>query len=342
MLAHYHSGRQDDALRAYQDARRALAELGLDPSPQLQDLESRILRHEVPRPRLAAPDVDDAHFEEVVAAMLSGRLVPVIGADTASLGEELAHRFGYVDDVRDLARVAQFVALTKGSGPLHDELRLLLDASASPTGLHRFFASLPPLLRDRGVAHPLLVTTSYDLALEQALLDAGEEFDVVAYIAAGRDRGRFCHRRPDGATVVIDHPNTYATELSLDRRTVVLKLHGGVAAEDEVVVTEDDYIGYLTHGDVASAIPVALAAKLRRSHFLFLGFGLRDWSLRLVLDRMWGGAAPAYRSWSVVPEAQPLERQFWRARDVDLLELPLDDYGGALARYLGIAEEAAA
>jgi DNA-binding SARP family transcriptional activator len=342
MLAHYHSGRQDDALRAYQDARRALAELGLDPSPQLQELEARILRHEVPRPRLAAPEIDDAHFEEVVAAMLAGRLVPVLGADTAALGEELAARFGFGEEAPDLTRVAQFVALTKGSGPLHDELHALLDATAAPTPLHRFLAAAPTVLRERGVSHQLLVTAAYDLALEQALLDAGEEFDVVAYIPAGRDRGRFCHREPNGATHVIDVPNTYATELSLERRTIVLKLQGGLDRGADVVVTEDDFIGYLAQGDVSSAIPVALAARLRRSHFLFLGYGMREWSLRLVLDRMWGGEAPAYRSWAVVPEAQPLERQFWRTRDVDLLELPLDEYGNALARYLGTGAEAAA
>src|SRR5207249_2957150 len=93
-----------------------------------------------------------------------------------------------------------------------------------------FFASLPPLLRERGLPHQLLVTSSYDLALEQAFLDAGEEFDVVYYIAAGRNRGRFCHVEPDGRARVIDLPNTYATELSLERRTVILKLHGGVDA----------------------------------------------------------------------------------------------------------------
>jgi hypothetical protein len=339
MLAHYHSGRQDDALRVFDDVRHALAEIGLEPSPQLKELQLKILRHEVPRPRAARPEADDAHFEQVVAAVLSGRLVPVLGADTALIGVELATRFAYPDEGRDLARVAQFVSLTQGSGPLHDELRALLDATGGPTALHRCFAALPQLLRDRGLPHQLLVTTSYDLALEQALLEAGEQFDVVAYIAGGRDRGRFSHRAPDGTTTVIDVPNTYATELSLAERTVVLKLHGGLEPDDAVVLTEDDYIGYLSHGDVAGAIPVALAAKLRRSHFLFLGYGMREWSLRLVLDRMWGGDVPSYRSWAVVPEAQPLEQQFWRTRGIDLLELPLPDYGAALARYLGVEEE---
>jgi predicted ATPase/DNA-binding SARP family transcriptional activator len=46
MLALYRSGRQSEALRAYQDARRILGELGLEPASALADLERAILRHD--------------------------------------------------------------------------------------------------------------------------------------------------------------------------------------------------------------------------------------------------------------------------------------------------------
>ena len=53
MLALYRSGRQADALAAYQDGRRTLVgELGLEPSRELQDLEKAILIHD---PALDAP-----------------------------------------------------------------------------------------------------------------------------------------------------------------------------------------------------------------------------------------------------------------------------------------------
>jgi hypothetical protein len=35
-------------------------------------------------------------------------------------------------------------------------------------------------------------------------------------------------------------------------------------------------------------------------------------------------------------EARPLEREFWRQHDVDLLEQPLEDYVDALGSYVGV------
>jgi DNA-binding SARP family transcriptional activator len=343
MLALYRSGRQAEALQIYHDTRRVLVdELGIEPSPTLQQLHGSILRQD---PRLeegqpVAPAAED-RIKDVVETMLAGRLVPVLGADVVDLTLRLAERFEYPTNGGALPQVAQYIAVMKGSGPLYDELHALLDPELQPTVLHRFFAALPPLLRERGAPHQLIVTTSYDLALERAFLDAGEEFDVVSYLAAGRNRGKFCHVAPDGTGTLIEVPNTYATELSLDRRTIILKLHGqvGRSAEERewesFVVTEDDYIEYLAQSEVASVVPVALGAKLRRSHFLFLGYTMADWNLRLLLHRLWGDQPLSYRSWAVQPEPMPIEREFWRRRDVDVLEIPLERYIMALARQAG-------
>jgi DNA-binding SARP family transcriptional activator len=343
MLALYRSGRQAEALQVYHDARRTLVdELGIEPSAALQQLHGAMLRHD-PQLELdggrAGPAVDPVG--EVVETLLGGRLVPVLGADVAELAAHLCTRFEYPHEASELPRVAQYVSVMMGAGPLHDELHVLLNEETRPTVVHRFFASLPPLLRERGAPHQLIVTTSYDLALERAFLDAGEEFDVVSYIAAGRNRGRFCHIGPQGEGTLIERPNEYATELSLERRTIILKLHGQVDSTtdrlwESFVVTEDDYIGYLAQNEVASVVPVALAAKLRRSHFLFLGYTMGDWNLRLLLYRLWGDQPLSYRSWAVQEEAKAFELEFWRRHDVNVIDVLLEEYVRELARHVGV------
>jgi DNA-binding SARP family transcriptional activator len=327
MLALSRSGRQAEALEVYRAGRKTLIDtLGIEPSPLLQQLHGSILRQEAPPPGEGTTPAPE-HFEEVGTLLLAGRVTIVVGGDAEPLATELARRFGLDGEPAELPRVAQAIATLNGAGPLYDTLHALVEADGVPAPLHRFLAALPAKLRERGAGHPLLVTTGYELALEQALEEAGEEFDSVCYIASGPHRGSFCHVSPGGIATPIERPNAYA-ELSLEQRTVVLHLQGRLDASpgrawESFAVTEDDFIHY---GDVAGRLPVALAARLRRSHLLLLGYTLSDWTLRVVLERLWGEEPLGYTSWSVHAGATPLEREFWRRRNVEVVDMAPAEY----------------
>ena len=325
MLALYRSGRQAEALDVYHDARKTLSdELGLDPGPRLQQLYASILRQEsvLTPTRSESPPTD--HFAEIAEAMLAGRVVAVVGAgaNQAPDGQRsipgldeiaayLADAFGSPPEHRDLARVSEYVELMRGVGPLYDELHDLLNRDFEPGPVHRALAEVARLMGERGGPRPLVLTTNLDLALEHAFAEAAVETDVVSYIARGRHQGRFLHLSGEQATVV-EIPNAY-TGIPLDERAVILRLLGQVDRQpdrrwESFAVTEDDHIDYLAQADVASLVPVTLVAKLRRSHFLFLGYPLRDWGLRVFLHRIWGRETVAYRSWAVEAAATPVDR----------------------------------
>ena len=107
---------------------------------------------------------------------------------------------------------------------------------------------------------------------------------------------------------------------------MILKIHGAVDRVDSewgdsYVITEDHYIDYLTRTDIAGLLPVTLGAKLRRSHFLFLGYSMRDWNLRVILHRIWGQQKLNYKSWAIQVDPEAIEREFWQKRGVDILDV---------------------
>jgi len=181
--------------------------------------------------------------------------------------------------------------------------------------------------------------------LEKAFKDAGEEYDLVTYIADGPERGRFLHTSPDGVERIINQPNSY-TELRFGERPVIAKIHGtvgrGMQDHDSFVITENHYIDYLSRTDIAQLIPVNVATRMKKSHFLFLGYSLKDWNLRVILHRLWGDAVVGWNSWAVQPNPDSIEEKSWARRGVELLDVRLEEYMDRLSAAFAISPAPAA
>lgn len=304
----------------------------------------------------------EKHFTAVVPGITGGRVVPLLGAgvNTTSrtedtkwtvdgpylptgreLFEHLATTFEYPPPELgggwdyDLPRLAEYIEAIAGRGTLYDELRTIFAREYEPTVVHRFLARVPGSLRAKGDAsyHQLVVTANYDDLMEQAFAEAGEPFDVVWYLADGRSRGKFIHRRDGGEVRLIDDIVAYR-DVNLEKRSVVLKLHGSIDRydrdRDAYVLTINDYLEYLTRADISALLPPELVDKLYRSHFLFLGYSLRDWNLQVILHRIWGSQELATKSWAVLYFSDAVDRLLWGKRNVDLVNHDLRGYVDAL------------
>jgi conflict system STAND superfamily ATPase/SIR2-like protein len=325
-------------------------------------------QHTAPATRRARINVPYAlrHvYDLIVRRLVRGKVVLVLGAgvnlserppqvswelgrylpSSQELAAELAKYIGNVSiDSYDLARVSQYLAALEGEGSLYDELHDVFDADYPPTYFHRFLARLARRTREAEDVREcmLIVTTNYDDSLERAFVEEGEPYELVTYIAEGRDRGLFRHITADGEPTVIRVPDEYVG-LGLDQRTVIAKIHGSVDRihrADSYVITEDHYIDYITRADTADLLPVTLAAKLQTSHFLFLGYSLRDWNFRVMLHRLWGEQeGKYYKSWAIQDNPGPIDRAAWDERGVDILPVRVEDFVAAIEQRLPLQQE---
>ena len=169
MLALYRSGRQAEALQAYQDARRMLVdELGIEPTPALQQLHASILRQESALQPQAVPGAGEDQLGEVVRALLSGRLVHVLGPGPSSENGESPReppRRGFRLPRGASWRPDEGLAVRRG----HPGRRPAVRPAARPlrrggrAGAGRALPRepCPSMARARGDEHQLLVTTAY-------------------------------------------------------------------------------------------------------------------------------------------------------------------------------------
>ena len=312
----------------------------------------------------------ERHYKYVTRLLVEGAVVPFLGAGANLCGRPLAEvwkegqtflpsgaelsvylkREWQDCDETELTRVAQWVLEMGGSADLFRELHRLFDRDYPPTQLHTFLAGLPAAAGQQELPAALPAHRHHQLrrSSRAAFTDAGQPFDVVTYMSEGEGyRGKFMHTDPDGKRRSSTFRISIAT-LAVDRRTVILKIHGAVkrhnpdAESDSYVITEDHYIDYLTRTELANLVPVTLAAKLRKSHFLFLGYGLRDWNMRVILHRIAGEQKLTYKSWAIQRHPTDLDQKFWDRRDVDILDVELDEYIAELQNRMAQLPQAAA
>jgi hypothetical protein len=230
--------------------------------------------------------VKERHWNNLVGSLRHGNCVLMLGSeipvkvastnsttaftDTTTLAEELRRRLAreLEEDNRSatgttLAALAQQYEDTEGFGPttLRATAEMALTSRLySPSSVHEQLAALP---------FSLIVTTGQDSMLEQALKAAGKAPVTQRYHLRG-------DKRENPEFVVPGSPAS----------PVVFHLFGNAEEPSSLVLSENDVLDFLIR--VVSErppLPNSLLRVLKRigQSFLFVGFGIRHWDLRILL-----------------------------------------------------------
>ena len=256
-----------------------------------------------------------------------------VGADSClpkagELACYLARRAAFPrDESIELTKVAQYYeSVAVGRPPLNEELHSIFNQDHQVNSLHTLLAEVQQPL--------LIVTTNYDDLIEQAFIKKGIKYHLMLHDNNQNTGGylliwRYGSKVPEK---VLAKTFDIEDEMKTTNAPIIYKMHGTVnrldPAKDQYVITENDYIEFLARMTISKAIPHSFFEFSSQRHFLFLGYSLNDWNLRVALNRIMKGKTSEQniKSWAIQVDPSQLEEKLWATRGVQLYNVALHEF----------------
>lgn len=237
-----------------------------------------------------------------------------------------------VGSAPDLALIASWAEHVQGNRDyVNGKLHTSFAVDCSPGDLHNTIAGIE--------ATRLFITTNYDDLLEKALaprqphliVDRGSE--GLSVVPAGKE--------PEQVPPTGDHIYELLNDEKTQKpsRPIVFKMHGSVNKADPdkdcYLITEEDYVDFLGR-DSGYYIPPYLNALMQGKDFLFLGYSLTDWNVRVILRKLLKrmSSGRPVRCWAIVSGRSHIEQQVWQAQNLNIYAMDLLDFTRELASHL--------
>ncbi|MEA2204788.1 MAG: hypothetical protein QOE77_1564 [Blastocatellia bacterium] len=223
-------------------------------------------------------------------------------------------------DETDLAKVSSYYVEVVDRTALGEGLTPIFDRDYEPCEIHHYLAN------DIPVTTPLLiVTTNYDDLTEQAFIRAKRPYDLVVHPTDSEYAGSVLWWPHLAEKPTYVPPNSL--QIDLDKTTVIYKMHGSVDRAghqmNNYVITEEDYIDFLTRMIGQTAVPAQFMAHFRTHRFLFMGYGLNDWNLRVILNNL---HSKDLKSWAIQFRPSVIEKRLWDKRNVDIYDVDINEF----------------
>ncbi len=284
-----------------------------------------------------------------LARSMERRLGPCPTADAEGYAQWLRQVIAVtgLSDGNSLAGITAYFETVHGRVALLEYLSEAFTVARAPTPTHRLLArAARACLEGRPSTDFLIVTTNYDGMMEQALQE-----ERVRFAALWLPRGRSSRQEskmhveywdPSSGTSAPE-PSHYARNLSRleDGPWVQLfKMHGSLTrrfersgtstADDGIVVSENDYVGYITRMASGRAIPPCAMTLMSSRPFLFLGSSLRDWNVRSVFETVRGQRNPGLRDYVVAAALTEFDLMYFQKMDIQCIETDLASFTASI------------
>lgn len=268
------------------------------------------------------PRMNASDWINILTSLELRNCVPFLGAGAAAsslptgrqIAIELASQFEYpFTDSEDLIRVSEHTKVENGpqvpKGMILNKIRgarLPRDAANS----EEFHTKNPHVLLAQ-LPIKYYVTTNYDTLMCQALEAVGKKpaWDLCRWNHStqvfGKSRPKFS--LPDESAPLVYH------------------LHGHVDHWQSLVLTEDDYLDFLTSlAADADLIPPRICEQLASACIIFLGYRLADWSFQVVFRSigryLQNSSQPQHISVQLNPPGTRIPAEMYLARAKSYLE----------------------
>jgi len=246
--------------------------------------------------RLSAED-----WDVLKSRVASGKCTPFLGAGMAAehiplgsaIAKQWAEEYGYpLDDVTDLAKVAQYIAVQHGDAmfPKEKFIASFVDGAARPA----YESPDEPYHILARLGLPVYMTTNYDSFLFDALDEAGR-----------RPRLEYCRWNDH----VLSFPSAFDAGSDYQpspEEPLVFHLHGHHDVVESMVLTEDDYLDFIVHvSRDPDCLPKRVERALTGTSLVFIGYSLKDWSFRVLFRGLIMAMEESLRRLSVTVQLQP-------------------------------------
>jgi hypothetical protein len=230
--------------------------------------------------KMANNNLEEEEWDTLIYSIRQGNCILMLGPDAAVeevdgqthlLTEILANQLAEKIDEEtrgkinpsDLAQVSQYYSIERGRNSLEARASsFFYEREGMSTNLHRNLAALP---------FYFTITTTPDSMFLEALKKEGKEPMVERYHFNG------------------DNPDIVGK--GTREKPLLFYLYGTVSEPGSLLLTENDLLDFLVALiSEKRPLPDNIRSELQDEHksFLFLGFGLRHWYLRLLLHVLQG------------------------------------------------------